>query len=70
MGLEPLLLPPPRQKPASQSCTIDPTTQQPVGRFIGDSKGNIMVEPVGGRTIPYSPNNPGSVDTHTLYPNN
>ncbi len=70
MGLEPLLLPPPRQKPASQSCTIDPTTQQPVGRFIGDSKGNIMVEPVGGRTIPYPPNNPGSVDTHTLYPNN
>ncbi|EHV43445.1 RHS family protein [Escherichia coli DEC5D] len=70
LGLDLLSLPSPRQKPVSQSCTIDPITQQPVGRFIGDSKGNIMVEPVGGRTIPYPPSNPGSADTHTLYQNN
>ncbi|HFO5098760.1 TPA: RHS repeat-associated core domain-containing protein, partial [Escherichia coli] len=70
LGLDLLSLPSPRQKPVSQSCTIDPINQQPVGRFIGDSKGNIMVEPVGGRTIPYPPSNPGSADTHTLYQNN
>jgi len=56
-----------------QSCvlvhntsTIDPRTGQPVGRFIGDSKGNIMIEPVGGKTVPAGK---GGIDTHTLYPN-
>ena len=32
---------------ANQQCTIDPVTGQPVGRFISDSRGNIMMEPVG-----------------------
>jgi RHS repeat-associated protein len=37
-----------------------------IGRIIVDSKGNAMIEPVGGRTIAAGK---GGVDTHTLYPN-
>ena len=45
--------------------TVDPLTGIPVGRFVGDTRGNWMIEPVGGRTIAYG--NHG--DVHTLYPN-
>jgi hypothetical protein len=38
----------------------------PVGRFIVDPKGNVMIEPVGGRTVPAGR---GGIDTHTTYPN-
>jgi RHS repeat-associated protein len=37
-----------------------------IGRIIVDSRGNAMIEPVGGRTVAAGR---GSVDTHTLYPN-
>lgn len=37
-----------------------------IGRISVDSKGNAMIEPVGGRTVPAGK---GGVDTHTLYPN-
>ncbi|MDM0006199.1 RHS repeat-associated core domain-containing protein [Variovorax sp. J22G73] len=47
----------------NQTCPRDGV--QP-GRLIGDQRGNVMVEPVGGRTVPRGP---GGVDTHTLYPN-
>ncbi|QNP47369.1 RHS repeat domain-containing protein [Diaphorobacter aerolatus] len=50
-------------------CVADPITKQNVGRFIVDSRGNIVAEPVGGKTIPYPPSNPSSPDTHTLYSN-
>ncbi|OUM03652.1 hypothetical protein A8M77_03790 [Variovorax sp. JS1663] len=36
------------------------------GRLIGDQRGNVMIEPVGGQTVSRGP---GGVDTHTLYPN-
>ncbi|HAG44960.1 MAG TPA: hypothetical protein DCL31_18595, partial [Clostridium sp.] len=45
--------------------TIDRNTGKEVGRFIGDEKGNIMIEPKGGDTVPGK----DPVDTHTLYPN-
>jgi len=41
---------------------IDRRTGWPVQRFIGDSGGNIMFEPLGGRTVP----GPKLGDTHTL----
>ena len=44
---------------------IDPRTGWPIQRFIGDSRGNRMFEPLGGSTVPGR--NP--VDTHTLYSN-
>jgi RHS repeat-associated protein len=47
--------------------TIDKATGEEVGRFVVDPRGNTMIEPVGGRTIPAGK---GGVDTHTLYPNN
>lgn len=37
-----------------------------IGRIIVDSKGNAMIEPAGGKTVPAGN---GGVDTHTLYPN-
>ena len=40
----------------------------PVGQFVCDARGNVMIEPVGGRTVPWP--GPGGRDTHTLYPNN
>ena len=46
--------------------TIDQRTGWPVGRFINDGKGNTMIEPKGGQTIPAGRN---GVDTHTTYPN-
>ncbi|UZN08982.1 hypothetical protein M5D10_03960 [Leptospira santarosai] len=46
--------------------TIDPATGKKVGRFIGDDKGNIMIEPVGGKTVKAGKD---GTDTHTLYPN-
>jgi hypothetical protein len=46
--------------------TIDPVTGQPVGRFIADAKGNVMIEPQGGRTVP---GGLGGRDTYTTYPN-
>ena len=46
--------------------TVDPRTGQPVGRFITDNKGNVLIEPAGGRTVAAGK---GGVDTHTLYPN-
>ncbi|EKQ46804.1 hypothetical protein LEP1GSC026_1184 [Leptospira interrogans str. 2002000623] len=47
-------------------ATIDPATGKKVGRFIGDDKGNIMIEPVGGKTVKAGKD---GADTHTLYPN-
>jgi len=46
--------------------TVDSRSGSEVGRFIVDSRGNTMIEPVGGRTVPAGQ---GGVDTHTLYPN-
>jgi RHS repeat-associated protein len=46
--------------------TIDPNTGAQVGRFVGDGKGNVMIEPTGGKTVPAGKN---GVDTHTTYPN-
>ena len=40
----------------------------PVGRFISDSRGNTMIEPVGGGTRSQPPNS-SHPDTHTMYPN-
>ncbi|RYD87206.1 MAG: RHS repeat-associated core domain-containing protein, partial [Sphingobacteriales bacterium] len=34
--------------------------------IVVDSRGNAMIEPVGGRTVSAGK---GGVDTHTLYPN-
>lgn len=48
------------------SPTIDKNTGAEVGRFIADDKGNVMIEPVGGSTVPAGR---GGMDTHTLYPN-
>ncbi|MBD8527973.1 RHS repeat-associated core domain-containing protein, partial [Pseudomarimonas arenosa] len=48
---------------------IDPITGVEVGRFIVDSRGNTIVEPVGGKTIPYPPFKLDSPDTHTCYAN-
>jgi hypothetical protein len=41
----------------------------PVGRFVCDTRGNMMVEPAGGSTGQYPPHRPNSPDTHTYYPN-
>lgn len=38
----------------------------PVGRFVCDARGNTMVEPVGGSTVPWGRN---GQDTHTRFPN-
>lgn len=46
--------------------TIDSRTGHEIGRFIVDPKGNVMIEPVGGSTMPSGPRN---MSTHTLYPN-
>ena len=46
--------------------TIDIRTGYEVQRFIADNKGNVMIEPVGGKTG--SAGKKG-IDTHTLYPN-
>jgi RHS repeat-associated protein len=51
-------------KPAGK--TVDPLTGKEVGRFIVDPKGNTMIEPVGGKTVPAGYK---GRDTHTLYPN-
>jgi hypothetical protein len=50
----------------SPGPTVDPITGEEVGRFIVDPNGNVMIEPVGGQTVPAGR---GGVDTHTLYPN-
>lgn len=44
----------------------DPATGSTIGRFIVDRRGNTMIEPVGGRTIPFGR---GGTSTHTTYPN-
>jgi uncharacterized protein RhaS with RHS repeats len=45
---------------------VDKATGQTVGRIVVDSKGNAMIEPAGGKTVPTGK---GGVDTHTLSPN-
>lgn len=55
-----------RRKKVKASKTIDRNTGEEVGRFIADDKGNIMIEPKGGRTVKAGR---GGVETHTLYPN-
>lgn len=47
-------------------ATVDSRTGQEVGRFVSDGRGNVMIEPRGGSTVPAGRN---GVDTHTLYPN-
>lgn len=54
------------QGAGTNNPTIDQNTGREVGRFIGDEKGNLMIEPVGGKTVPAGN---GGVDTHTTYPN-
>jgi hypothetical protein len=52
--------------------TTDPNTGSEVGRFVADDKGNVMIEPKGGSTVPAgkkTPGQPQGEDTHTLYPN-
>jgi len=53
--------------PKPVAPTVDPRTGREVGRFVVDPKGNAMVEPRGGRTVPFP--REGAPDTHTLYPN-
>ena len=64
-------LPAPKVRGKSPGQTVDPTTGTPVGRFITDSKGNTMIEPVGGSTVGAGRTLRGGVrqDTHTTYPN-
>ena len=69
LGLEQLLLPSPRQKAAGQSCVIDPLTEQPIGSFAVDSKGNAMAVPIGGKVIGYPPNKINPPSIHTTYAN-
>jgi hypothetical protein len=52
--------------PRTSSPTVDPLTGQRVQRFVVDSRGNIMIEPQGGMTVPWGRH---GLDTHTLYPN-
>jgi uncharacterized protein RhaS with RHS repeats len=52
--------------PCQNSPAIDPRTGMPIGRIISDSRGNNMIEPVGGSTVAAGR---GGVDTHTTYPN-
>ncbi|HEV7321558.1 MAG TPA: hypothetical protein VGO04_23380 [Ensifer sp.] len=54
-----------RLEELQRAPVIDRNTGWPIQRYIGDSRGNNMIEPLGGRTVPGK--NP--VDTHTLYPN-
>ncbi len=67
----PKSLPAPKVRGSSPSPAVDPTTGTPVGRFVVDSKGNTMIEPVGGSTVGAGRTLPGGVrqDTHTTYPN-
>ena len=54
---------------AKEAGRMGPATDKAgneIGRFVVDSKGNTMIEPVGGRTVAAGK---GGVDTHTLYPN-
>ncbi|MBU1425901.1 MAG: Ig-like domain repeat protein [Gammaproteobacteria bacterium] len=54
---------------AKGASKVGPATDKAgneIGRIIVDSKGNAMIEPVGGRTVAAGK---GGVDTHTLYPN-
>lgn len=45
---------------------VDKATGQTIGRVAVDSKGNAMIEPAGGNTVPAGKS---GVSTHTLYPN-
>jgi RHS repeat-associated protein len=54
---------PPAPKPPGP--TTDPRTGHEVGQFSVDPKGNAMIEPKGGYTVP----GPAPHETHTLYPN-
>jgi len=46
--------------------TIDLLTGIEVGLLFVDDRGNVMIEPVGGSTVPAGSN---GIDTHTLYTN-
>jgi RHS repeat-associated protein len=55
--------------PKCDTPEVGPATDKAgneVGRFVGDTKGNMMIEPKGGDTIPQGNN---GVNTHTRYPN-
>ena len=52
--------------PSPPGPAVDKATGQTVGRIAVDSKGNAMIEPAGGKTVPTGK---GGVDTHTLNPN-
>jgi RHS repeat-associated protein len=58
--------PSPRGQSNPSTTAVDPLTGMPIGRIVVDSKGNAMIEPVGGRTVPAGPK---GQDTHTTYPN-
>lgn len=55
----------------SNSPLIDSKTGHEIQRFIGDSKGNIMIEPLGGKTISAGIKGKGGIgeSTITTYPN-
>ena len=57
----------PKQPPAPKppGPTTDPRTGHEVGQFSVDPKGNAMIQPKGGDTVP----GPKPHETHTLYPN-
>lgn len=50
----------------SPGKTVDSRTGEQAQRFINDGKGNTMIEPKGGNTVPGGKN---GVDTHTTYSN-
>ncbi len=56
---------------ASNPRPTDTTTGVTIGRFIVNSNGTTMIEPVGGSTVGAGRTLPGGVrqDTHTTYPN-
>ena len=46
---------------------VDPATGHRIGQISVDSKGNAMIQPVGGKTVPAG--TPHGSSTHTTYPN-
>jgi RHS repeat-associated protein len=56
----------PKAQPKQPGPTVDKATGQEVGVFVVDPKGNTMIQPKGGSTVPA-----GKLgeNTHTRYPN-
>ena len=56
--------PRPAQTP-STAARAAPATQEPAGRYIVDPRGNVLREPVGGKTV----GNPAGTFVETRFPN-